>query len=86
MCIALPARVTGIDGAMATVDRGNGRQMRATTLLLPDVRVGDWVLVATGTIVERLSAEDAWQLRDALTEAMEADARAGSVRAPAPDW
>ena len=86
MCIALPARVIEIQGAVATVERGDGRPMRATTLLLPDVRVGDWVVVTSGTIVERLSESDARQLRDALTEAMEADARAGRASAPASDW
>jgi hydrogenase assembly chaperone HypC/HupF len=85
MCIALPARVTEVHGAVALVERGDGRPMRATTLLLPDVRVGDWVVVTSGTIVERLSRNDARQLRDALAEAIEADAR-DEARATSADW
>jgi hydrogenase expression/formation protein HypC len=65
MCIAMPAQVVGVDGAGATVDRA-GRRMRAATLMLPDVEVGEWVMVAAGAIVQRLAPDEALQIRDAL--------------------
>lgn len=68
MCIAFPGRVVSVDPAGATVDT-EGRQRQASTLLHPDVQVGDWVLVSVGTIVERLSDTDAAAIRDALNSA-----------------
>ena len=53
MCLDFPGHVTSRDGDVATVDV-DGRLRRASTLLMPDVRVGEWVYVAAGTIVDRL--------------------------------
>lgn len=53
MCLTGPARVVDIDGAIALVDLA-GRQRRANTILEPDTAVGDWVLIAGGTILRRL--------------------------------
>jgi hydrogenase maturation factor len=39
-----------------------GRKRRALALLFPDLRRGDWVLVAAGTVVSRLDAHEAAQL------------------------
>lgn len=68
MCIAYPGRVVSVGPAGATVDT-DGRQRQASTLLHPEVQVGDWVLVSVGTIVERLSAADAATIRDLLDAA-----------------
>ena len=70
MCLGYPALVLDVDldDAFATVvDRG--RQRRASTLLLPETRAGDWVLVAAGTVVRRLEPDDAHQLIDEITRA-----------------
>ncbi len=58
MCIGYPGRVVAVDPEGATVET-DGRRRRASTLLLPDAAVGDWVIVATGTIVERLDPDEA---------------------------
>ena len=68
MCIAFPGRVLAVDDDGATVDLG-GRRRRASTLLLPDIAPGDWVVVAAGTIVERLDPHDAQDIRALLLEA-----------------
>ena len=73
MCVAMPARVVGIDEAGATVERA-GRRLRAATLLLPEVEVGEWVMVAAGAIVQRLAPDEALQIRDALLAVMRRDA------------
>lgn len=69
MCIAFPGRVVAIDAVGAVVET-EGRRRRASTLLLSDVAVGDWVTVAAGTIVERLEPDQAAQIQDVLRAAI----------------
>lgn len=68
MCVSFPGRVIAVDAAGASVET-EGRVRRAATLLFPDLRAGDWVLVAMGTVVERLEPEQAAQIREALLQA-----------------
>jgi hydrogenase assembly chaperone HypC/HupF len=56
MCIAFPGRVLSVDEAGAVVEL-RGTRRRASTLLIPDVVIGELVAVAAGTIVERLDSE-----------------------------
>jgi hydrogenase assembly chaperone HypC/HupF len=65
MCIEDPGRVVAVDELGAVVDTA-GRRRRASTLLLPDVAVGDWVTVAAGTIVDRLQPEEAAEIQGIL--------------------
>ena len=53
MCLTAPARVLAVDGDMALVDL-DGMARRASLVLLPDASVGDWVLVASGLVLEAL--------------------------------
>jgi hydrogenase assembly chaperone HypC/HupF len=64
MCLSFPGTVVDVDGGGALVET-EGRRRRASTLLIPDVRSGDRVVVAAGTIVERLDAWEAAEI-DAL--------------------
>lgn len=73
MCIAFPGRVVAVDQFGATVDT-EGRLRRASTLLIPDVAVGDWVAVAAGTVIERLEPEVAAEIREMLVRAIELEA------------
>lgn len=68
MCVAIPGRVLSVDedGALVEV---RGRRRRASTVLLPDVRPGEPVLIANGMIVERLSEDESAE-RDAIFGAM----------------
>ncbi len=68
MCVTLPGRVLAVDDDGATVDL-DGRRRRASTLLLPEISPGDWVIVAAGTIVDRLDPHDAQDIRALLLEA-----------------
>ncbi|HSM38553.1 MAG TPA: HypC/HybG/HupF family hydrogenase formation chaperone, partial [Candidatus Limnocylindrales bacterium] len=74
MCLEFPGRITAVDAGGATVDT-EGRLRRASTLLSPDVRGGAWVTVAAGTIIARLSDEDAAAIRRELNAAI---ARSGT--------
>jgi hydrogenase assembly chaperone HypC/HupF len=68
MCLTAPACVIAIDPEGATVLLG-GRERRASTLVVPEVAVGDWVIVAAGTILERIDPVQAAQLTAAVNEA-----------------
>ena len=68
MCLTAPARVLSVEAGGATVLLG-GRERRASTLVVPEVRVGDWVIVAAGTILEQIDPLEAAQLAAAVNEA-----------------
>jgi hydrogenase assembly chaperone HypC/HupF len=68
MCLTAPARVLSVDREGATVLLG-GRERRASTLVVPEVAAGDWVLIAAGTILERIDQPEAAYLAAAVTEA-----------------
>ena len=80
MCIGFPGQVIAVDELGATVQTED-RVRRASTMLLPEVVIGDWVYVAAGTIVERLDPAEAAEVRKLLLEAValeEKAARAGA--------
>ena len=68
MCIDFAARVISRTGDTAEVE-AEGRRLRASTFLVPDVAVGDWVYVALGTIIERLDPAVARQTNELLRDA-----------------
>jgi hydrogenase assembly chaperone HypC/HupF len=65
VCISSPGRVLALDETGATIDL-DGRVRRASTLLLPDLAVGDHVLVAAGTVIRRLDATEMAELNELL--------------------
>jgi hydrogenase maturation factor len=85
MCVAFPAVVVAVDGLSAEVQTGD-RQLRASTLLVPDLAPGELVAVAAGTIVDRLSADEATELLALLHGARtNAPAKVQATRAATPD-
>ena len=87
MCLMAPARVVSVDGSICQVELG-GRIDPASMILEPDLQVGDWVLVNSGTVVRRLEPDQAEEMTQALATmfemADEADAarRRGARRRP----
>lgn len=73
MCLTAPAQVLALDAGGATVLLG-GNECRASTLVVPDVAVGDWVIVAAGTILERIDQREAAFLTAAINEAYREEA------------
>jgi len=73
VCLTAPARVMAVDAQGATVLLG-GHERRASTLVVPEVRAGDWVVVAAGTILERIDEPEAAYLAAAATEAYREEA------------
>ena len=63
MCLAVPGLVTSIDGEYAEVDFG-GIRKRVCVTLLPELEVGEYVIVHTGYAIERLRADEAKKTLD----------------------
>jgi hydrogenase assembly chaperone HypC/HupF len=61
MCLDYPGRVVERNGDIVVVDC-DGRRRRASTMLYPELTVGDWVYVAAGTVVELLDDATAQQI------------------------
>ena len=68
MCHGVPGLVVAVDATGATIHT-EGRSRRASTLLAPDLAVGEWVFVAAGTVIERLDPEEATFIRTHLERA-----------------
>ena len=58
MCVSVLAQVVAVDAAEALV-ACDGVSRRASTRLYPDITVGEWVLVGAGTVLQRLTADEA---------------------------
>jgi hydrogenase expression/formation protein HypC len=70
MCLAVPAKVVEINGSMARVDvEGNTREIGIR--LVPDVKVGDWVLVHAGFAVDVIDEVAARETMDIFREVLE---------------
>jgi len=64
MCLAIPARIVELEKDNAVVD-AMGNRYRAKTTLLPEVKLGDMVLVHAGfaiSLVDEEEAKETWQL------------------------
>ncbi len=56
MCLAIPGKVTRINGNMADVDFGEGTG-REVNISLVDVKIGQYVIVHAGFAIEILDEE-----------------------------
>lgn len=64
MCLAVPARIVELEDDRAVVD-AMGNRWRAKTTLLPEVKLGEIVLVHAGFAIARVDEEEAkktWEL------------------------
>ncbi len=68
MCLAFPAKVLKIDGDLATVERA-GVKRSASLMLLPEAKVGDYVLVHAGFAMQVVDEREV-KIRDALVAEM----------------
>lgn len=70
MCLAIPARVVGIQGNFAKVDFGGGL-IKEVDISLVDVKVNDYVLVHAGYAIQVLSREEAQETLRLWSEILE---------------
>ena len=62
MCVALPGKVIEIKGRDAVVDF-NGNQVTARAGLV-DVKVGDYVLVHAGCVIQKVTQQEMEELKN----------------------
>ncbi len=58
MCLAIPAKVKSIEGVEAEVEVG-GVSRKASIMLTPEAKVGDYVLLHTGYAINVIDEEEA---------------------------
>jgi hydrogenase expression/formation protein HypC len=68
MCLAIPSKITAINGEMATIDV-DGVTREASLLLLSDAVVGDYVIVHAGFAIQKLDEAAAMESLTLLKEA-----------------
>ena len=67
MCLALPMRITAVDGALATIATA-GLEQRASLMLIPEAKVGDYVLVHAGFAISVIDEAEANETLELLRE------------------
>lgn len=70
MCLAIPAKIVELTYPEATVTIG-GVARRARMDLLPEVSVGDYVIVHAGFAIQRLDEKEALETLHLLSEIAE---------------
>ena len=58
MCLSIPSIIESIQGDLAKVDVG-GAKYEANIQLVPDAKVGDYVLIHTGLAIQIIDEEEA---------------------------
>ena len=76
MCLAIPMKVTAIDGVMAQCEaRGATRHASLFLMEHEGILVGDYVLIQSGHITAKVSESEAantWALYDEMLSAQQA--------------
>lgn len=67
MCLAIPMKVIEAEGPFGKVEV-EGIRRKVSFQLLPDVEVGDYVLIHAGFAIERINEEEAKKTLQLLTE------------------
>lgn len=70
MCVAYPGQVLEIADDLALVETDR-RKQRASLMLVPEVVVGDWVIVASGAVLRIVDPDEATEIRALLDQAQQ---------------
>jgi len=73
MCLAVPAQLVSTDGSEAVADL-HGNRVKINTLLVGEVKIGDWVLIHAGFAIQKLDyaeAQETWAVLEDLAKAEE---------------
>ena len=73
MCLAVPMKITAIDGFLCTCEaRGIEREVSLFMLQGEDLKIGDNILIHVGYAIQRISEKEAaesWSLFDEMLAA-----------------
>jgi len=67
MCLAIPAKIEAITGDKATVTL-DGASTDVLLGIVPDAKIGDWVLIHAGFAITRLDEAEAKETYDLLKQ------------------
>ena len=67
MCLAIPAKVISIDGAIAQADM-MGNMTSADISLLENVNIGDYIMVHAGFAIQKYDEDEASATLELLSE------------------
>ena len=67
MCLAYPAEVVSIEGMLATVEL-EGVRRRVSLMLLPETKLGDYVLVHAGFAMQTVDRKTVDEMMSAFDE------------------
>jgi hydrogenase expression/formation protein HypC len=71
VCLAVPALLVEVEGCEGVADL-HGNRVPVSTVLVPDARVGDWILMHAGFAIQRLdtvAAQRTWSILNDLARA-----------------
>ena len=74
MCLAIPAKIESIDAHKATVELA-GTRAEVIAALVPEAKVGDWVLVHAGCAITVVDEADALETFAILREMADLEGR-----------
>ena len=70
MCLAIPAKIETIDGKTGLVAL-DGNRIEVVLSLVPEAKVGDWVLIHAGYAITVLDEKEALETYDLLKQAQQ---------------
>ncbi|CCK78896.1 MULTISPECIES: HypC/HybG/HupF family hydrogenase formation chaperone [Desulfobacula] len=74
MCLAVPSKIVEINDTVAKVDV-DGVTRQISTMLLGDVKIGDYVIVHAGFAINKVDEATARETLEDLRQILAADAR-----------
>ena len=70
MCLGIPARILKLEGELAEVEIG-GTVQKANIQLVPEAKIGEYVLLHAGFAIQRLDEREALETLKLLEELYE---------------
>lgn len=67
MCLAIPVKLTKIEGEVGWVEIGRVKR-KVNLFLLPDAKVGDYVLLHAGFAISKVEEKEAKELLNLLSQ------------------
>lgn len=67
MCLAVPGKITEIKGEEAVIEFG-GVSRRAIISMVPDLKIGDYVLIHAGFAIQKWSEQDVKEFEEVMKD------------------
>lgn len=67
MCLAVPAKIVKLEDTLATLDM-DGNTTQADVSLVPEVEVGDYVIVHAGLAIQKYDEQEALETLQLLRD------------------